>query len=159
MSLTSKSPLDVARAALAAGQRELKPYAHKYSPKKFTQAQLFACLVLKVFFKCDYRGIEKYLLDLGDLRRVLGLKESEAAEAAEGPEAAKGPEAARAARRAKGVPHFTTLHKACRRLLRLRTVNKLLTATVKKLLRRRRKVDYAAFDSTGFQCGHASTYY
>ena len=27
MSLTSKSPLDVARAALSAGQRELKPYA------------------------------------------------------------------------------------------------------------------------------------
>ena len=59
----------------------------------------------------------------------------------------------------KSVPHFTTLHKACRRLLRLRTVNRLLTATVKKLLRRRRKVEYAAFDSTGFQCGHASTYY
>jgi hypothetical protein len=47
----------------------LKPYAHKYSPKKFTQPQLFACLVLKVFFKTDYRGIEKYLLDLSDLRR------------------------------------------------------------------------------------------
>jgi hypothetical protein len=122
----------VARAALAAGQRELKPYAHKYSPKKFTQPQLFGCLVLKSFFKADYRGIEKYLLDLGDLRRVLVLK---------------------------SVPHFTTLHKACRRLLRLKTVNRLLTATVKKLMRRRRKVDYAAFDSTGFQCGHASTYY
>jgi hypothetical protein len=110
----------------------LKPYAHKYSPKKFTQPQLFSCLVLKSFFKADYRGIWELLLDLSDLRRALGLK---------------------------SVPHFTTLHKACRRLLRLKTVNRLLTATVKKLMRRRRKVEYAAFDSTGFQCGHASTYY
>lgn len=117
---------------MAAGERELKPYAHKYSPKKFTQPQLFACLVLKAFFKTDYRGMEINLRDLRDLRWALGLE---------------------------SVPHFTTLHKACKRLLRLKTVNRLLTATVKKLMRRRRKVEYAAFDSTGFQCGHASTYY
>jgi hypothetical protein len=107
-------------------------YAHRFAPRKFTQPQLFACLVLKAFFKTDYRGMEKLLRDLRDLRWVLGLE---------------------------GVPHFTTLHKACKRLLRLKTVNRLLTATVKKLMRRRRKVKYAAFDSTGLQCGHASTYY
>ena len=64
MSYTSKSPIDVAREALRAAEQALRPYAHKYSPKKFTQPQLFACLVLKTFFKTDYRGIVIYLEDL-----------------------------------------------------------------------------------------------
>jgi hypothetical protein len=45
MSVTSKSPQDVAREALAAGTAALAPYSHKFSPKKFTQPQLLACLV------------------------------------------------------------------------------------------------------------------
>lgn len=51
MSFTSKSPVAVAREALYAAERSLPLYAHKYSPRKFTQPQLFACLVLKTFFK------------------------------------------------------------------------------------------------------------
>jgi hypothetical protein len=57
MSSTSKSPVDGARAALAVATAALPAYAHRTSPKKFTQPQLFACLVLKTFFKTDYRGI------------------------------------------------------------------------------------------------------
>jgi hypothetical protein len=132
MSYTSKSPVTVAREALYAAERSLPLYAHKYSPRKFTQPQLFACLVLKTFFKTDYRGITIYLEDLPDLTRTLGLSH---------------------------VPHYTTLHKASRRLLTLPAANRLLTATVYRALRRRRQVALAAFDSTGLQCGHASSYY
>ena len=32
-------------------------------PKKFTQPQLFACLVLKTFFQTDYRGVVVFLND------------------------------------------------------------------------------------------------
>ena len=129
---TSKSPIRVAREALAAGTKALPLYAHKFSPKIYTRPQLFACLVLKTFFKTDYRGITVLLQDLPDLAAVLGLQT---------------------------IPHFTTLHKATRKLLKLPVANSLLTATVRRFLKRRRKVPLAAFDSTGFDCGHISSYY
>jgi Transposase DDE domain len=132
MSKLSKSPLRVARQALATGQQALPPYAHKFSPKTFTQPQLFACLVLKTFFKTDYRGIRDYLADHSDLRTALALRR---------------------------VPHFTTLHKASRRLLRMPTARRLFRAAVRRFLKRRRKVRRAALDSTGLDCGHASRYY
>jgi hypothetical protein len=51
MSTLTKSPIRVAREALAVATKVLRPYAHKFSPKLYTQPQLFACLVLKTFFK------------------------------------------------------------------------------------------------------------
>jgi Transposase DDE domain len=132
MSFTIKSPVEVARYALAAAAESLPRYAHRYSPKKFTQHQLFACLVLKTFFKTDYRGIVIYLADLPDLRLLLELR---------------------------AVPHWTTLQKASKRLLTLASANRLLSATVRRLLGRRWHVPLAAFDSTGFDCGHTSHYY
>jgi hypothetical protein len=128
----TKSPLDVAREALAVGWRGLRTYAHKFSPKKFTQPQLFACLVLKTFLKTDYRGLAAHLADHSDLRVVLGLEV---------------------------VPHFTTPQKASRRLLRQRTARRLFRITVRRFLGRRRHLKLAALDSTGLDCGHASRYY
>lgn len=49
MSVTSKSPLDVLVTAWAVAKRALPAYRHVKSPNKFTQHQLFACLVLKNF--------------------------------------------------------------------------------------------------------------
>ncbi len=49
--------------ALAAGKEAFSDYSHKFSPQKFTQPQLFACLVLKEFERKDYRGIHQLLLD------------------------------------------------------------------------------------------------
>src|ERR1700683_898047 len=118
--------------ALAIGAQVLHPYSHPCSPKKFTQPQLFACLVVKAFFKTYYRGIAQMLEDLPDLVRTLELRH---------------------------VPHFTTLQKALRRLLKLPIAQRLLTATVQRFLGRRRKVRLSALDSTGLQCGHASSYY
>ena len=102
------------------------------SPKRFTQPQLFSCLVLKTFFKTDYRGVEQLLADLPDLTETLRLKQ---------------------------VPHFTTLHKAAGRLLECGWPSKLVTATVGLCLKRRTTVRRGALNSTGFQCGHASSYY
>jgi hypothetical protein len=124
--------LHVAREALAVARQRLRPYAHRFSPKKFTQHQLFACLVLKTFLKTDYRGLAAHLADHSDLRTVLGLPV---------------------------VPHFTTPQKASRRLLRLPVARRLFRTTVHRFLQRRRRVRRAALDSTGLDCGHASRYY
>lgn len=131
LSLT-KSPLLVARRALAVGNASLRCYSHRYSPQKYTQGQLFACLVLKVFFKTDYRGIAVFLEELTDLRRTLGMRQA---------------------------PHFTTLHKANARLLTRRRFRQLFSRTVRRLFGRRRRVRLAAFDSTGLECGHTSHYF
>ncbi|HEX2972427.1 MAG TPA: transposase [Tepidisphaeraceae bacterium] len=118
--------------ALAAAQNSLPPYAHKFAPRKYTQHQLFACLVLKEFEKKDYRGICHLLADCPDLRQIIDLK---------------------------AVPHFTTLQKASRRLLQLKHVRKLLAKTVQRIFRRRKNVLHAAADSSGFDAHHASRYF
>ena len=69
----TKSPLAVAREALATARAALPPYSSKFSRKDFTQHQLFALLTLREFLKTDYRGLEQYLHDWSDLRRALGL--------------------------------------------------------------------------------------
>ena len=105
MSTTTKSPKKVARAAYKIAKSTLPQYAHQYSPKKFTQPQLFVCLVLKIFFKIDYRGIVAILNDSSDLCKCFGLT---------------------------CVPHYTTLQKASKRLLSLKVANELLYSTVKQ---------------------------
>jgi hypothetical protein len=129
---TSKSPKRVIHAALKVAQRSLPAYAHKCSPKKFTQHQLFACLVLKNFWKTDYRGVTAQLADCPELVETLGLR---------------------------AVPHFTTLQKASRRLLASQRAQRLLDASVRQHLGRKRRVRSAAIDSTGLQAGCASAYF
>jgi len=132
VSTLSKSPTRVARTALAVATKALRPYTHKYSPKRYTQPQLFVCLVLKTFFKTDYRGLTTSLQEWSELRRTIGLRR---------------------------VPHFTTLQKASNRLLRVPRARRLLAATIRHHFKRRRSVRRAAFDSTGLDCGHRSPYY
>lgn len=132
MSLTSKSPASVIRAALDVAEKSLPRYSHRCSPKKFTQHQLFACLVLKNFLKTDYRGVTAQLQDCASLREVLGLQR---------------------------VPHYTTLQKAARRLMASRPASKLLDATVREQLGRRQRIPVAAIDSTGLECTAASGYF
>jgi hypothetical protein len=137
MSRTSKSPRKVALVALAVGKDALPEYSHRFSPKVFTQAQLFTCLVLKEFFRTDYRGIQAILADSPDLRQVIALKKT---------------------------PHFTTLQKASRRLLSNANVQRLLDATVirarpRRRRKRRPRVRRAALDSSGFEAHHVSHYF
>ena len=129
---TSKSPVAVVRTALAVAERALPAYSHRCSPKKFTQHQLFACLVLKNFLKTDYRGVCSCLCDCPALRECLGLEH---------------------------VPHYTTLQKAAQRLLVSRFARKLLNETVRLQLGRRQKIACAAIDSTGLECTMASSYF
>ncbi len=87
----TRSPVALARMALRVSRDALPPYSSKFSKKDFTQYQLFAMLVLRQFFKTDYRGVVQLLHDLPDLREVLGLKK---------------------------VPHYSTLKYAQDRLLK-----------------------------------------
>jgi hypothetical protein len=119
-------------AAIATAQRALPLYSHRNSPKKFTQHQLFACLVLKNFLKTDYRGVVAQLADCPSLLEVIALEQ---------------------------VPHYTTLHKAARRLLASAPAKRLLDATVRAHMGRKRRVSRAVIDSTGLECSAASGYF
>jgi len=74
MSKTSKDPIALARTALEVGKAALQAYSHPNSPQKFTQAQLFALLVLREFFRLDYRGLVTWLGRWSELRTALDLK-------------------------------------------------------------------------------------
>ncbi len=135
MSTTSKSPRKVLLVAYATAKEALPEYGHRFSPKKFTQHQLLACLVLKAFHKTDYRGIVAILGDAPALCESIGMK---------------------------CVPHYTTLQKAERRLLNSASGVALLEATVERGIRAKcmqRRVRLAAVDGTGFETRHISTYY
>ena len=132
---TSKSPLRVLLTAYEIGKSALRRYAHRFSPKKFTQPQLFACLVIKEFLKLDYRGLSALLKDARELCDAIDLTT---------------------------VPHFTTFHKASRRLLVFRRAKRLLRRTVRRAVAAglvKAKVPLAAMDATGLGSHHASQYY
>jgi hypothetical protein len=89
----TKSPLALARTALATAKIALLPYSSKFSRHDYTQHQLFALLGLREFLKVDYRGLEQILREWAELRDTLGLKK---------------------------VPDHSTLQKAATRLLEKR---------------------------------------
>lgn len=70
----TKSALAVARESLAVGQRSLPEYASKFSRKDYTLPQLFAILVLRKFFRTDYRGVVKLVSEWSELRDALSLR-------------------------------------------------------------------------------------
>jgi hypothetical protein len=132
---TSKSPNAVAKIAYETAKRSLPSYRHKFSPQKFTQPQLAALLILKEFFTTDYRGIVEIIKDSSDLRNILDLSI---------------------------VPHYTTLQKASREILRKRQVKRLLKETIRLaeevgILDETTKL--SAMDSTGMESGHSSRYF
>jgi hypothetical protein len=86
----SKSAIRVAREALAAGRAALPEYGSRFSRRDYTQAQLFALLVLRQFLRTDYRGVVALVVEWAELRRALGLSK---------------------------VPHYSTLAHASRRIL------------------------------------------
>ena len=135
MSTLSKSPRRVLLAAYAVAKDALGDYTHRCSPKKFTQPQLMACLILKEFFKTDYRGIEAILKDSPHLVSAIEMK---------------------------AVPHFTTLQKTASRLTRKAMADRLLDATIRLCQRTKtmkRRVQRAAMDGTGLESRHISRYF
>ncbi|MFC1765060.1 hypothetical protein ACFL6U_23690 [Planctomycetota bacterium] len=91
MSTMTKSPIVLAQEAMKMAQASLTPYSSHFSRHDFTQQQLFAVLVLRQFFKTDYRGIIQMLKDFSELRKTLKLKK---------------------------IPHYSTLCYAEKRLLK-----------------------------------------
>ena len=132
MSQTTKSPKKIAAAAYRFALNTLPEQNSRFSPKKFTQPQLLVCLVLKTFFDTDYRGITEILNDCPCLCKVFNLKT---------------------------VPHFTTLQKASTRFLKYNVVQKLLEATVRQAMGRRKTIQLTAVDATGLENGHISPYF
>jgi len=63
----------VALLALRLARRHLSDYTHENSPKKYTQPQLFACLILKAHMGCTYRRCEELLILMPAVREALGL--------------------------------------------------------------------------------------
>jgi hypothetical protein len=125
----------VIKTAYLIGSVALPQYAHRYSPKKFTQPQLFACLVLKEFLQLDYRKLAGLLTDAPELCSAIDLTV---------------------------VPHFTTFQKAARRLLRMPQAERLLGKTVrlaKVTGRIQPRVALAAGDGTGWESHHVSHYF
>ena len=121
--------------ALRAARDSLPDHANAKSPKKFTQPQLMACLVIKEFLQLDYRGTHILLSEWSDLRSVIGLKK---------------------------VPHFTTLCAAAKRLLCKAQADTTLDAILDHC--RQAKIlpecsKQAAIDSTGLETRHVSAYF
>jgi Transposase DDE domain len=129
MSTTSKSPLAILRTAHEVARTAIPAYSHVNSPKKFTQHQLFACLVLKASMKLDYRGLQALLIDCADLRDAIGMK---------------------------AVPHWTAFQKSAARFLNDEHLAALLDRTVAG---GPASTPQGAVDSTGMLTHHASSYY
>lgn len=132
---TTKSVLALARAALRVAQGSYPPYSCPKSPHKFTQPQLVACLVVKEFYRLDYRALHSLLAEWSDLRETLGLMR---------------------------VPHFTTLCAASRRLLKKPLADRLMDRILRHCRRQGLlppKSRLAAIDSTGLESRHVSHYF
>ena len=110
-------------------------YAHLFSPKKFSQPQLLACLVLKEFLRLDYRGFACHLADHPDLAELIGMKV---------------------------VPHFTTFQKAAVRLLAAVPSRQMFDAVLKQAHQvgvQKHRVRLVAMDGTGLESRHVSRYF
>ena len=132
---TSKSPRKVLQVAYGAACEAVSSHRHRFSPKKFTQPQLLACLVLKEFLRLDYRGFTDHLADHIELARSIALEV---------------------------IPHYTTFHKAAARLLKAEPRRKLFDSVLERALRgkvRSRRVPLTAIDGTGLETRHTSRYY
>ena len=73
MRAMTKSAVRLAREALAVAERALPRYSARTSRHDYTQAQLFALLVLKQFLRTDYRGVVALAAEWAELRRALRL--------------------------------------------------------------------------------------
>jgi hypothetical protein len=65
--------VSVMKLALRLARRHLADHAHTFAPKKFTQPQLFACLILKAHMGCTYRKCEELLILMPAVREAIGL--------------------------------------------------------------------------------------
>lgn len=131
--------LRFARLAHAVAERTLPERAHKFAPKRYTQPQLLACLLVKEYLGLDYRTAQETLELADGLREALGLK---------------------------GVPDYTTLWRFAHDKATADVVAEALAETVRLFKTSgpdppsgSPERSLVAIDSTGLYCGHASRYF
>ena len=130
MKSTGRSRLvRVAELALAVAADELPAYSHPKSPRRFTQPQLLACLVLRAYQKQTYRGVADLLAASDALRRALGLAR---------------------------VPDYSTLQRFADRAVTPDGIDRLLGRLVERV---GPAVADVAMDATGMEPSNASAYY
>lgn len=120
----------VVKLALRLARRQMADHAHKFAPKKFTQPQLFACLILKAHMGCTYRRCEELLILMPSVREAIGLVET---------------------------PRFTTLQAFADRPEILALIDGVL-ASIGRAVCKARPQD-AALDGTGLEVTSASAHF
>ena len=131
--------LTFARLAHEVSRRALPERAHRFAPKRYTQPQLLACLLVKEYLRLDYRTAQE-ALELSDgLRDALGLG---------------------------AVPDYSTLWRFAHDKATADVVADALAETVRLLKASGHDPPHSlgrpsliAIDSTGLFCGHASRYF
>jgi hypothetical protein len=126
--------LTFARLAHEVARRTLPERAHRFAPKRYTQPQLLACLLVKEYLGLDYRTAQE-TLELSDgLREALGLTT---------------------------VPDYSTLWRFAHDKATSGVVATALGETVRlfKESGHDPPAPLVAIDSTGLFCGHASRYF
>ncbi|MCB8926282.1 MAG: transposase [Ardenticatenaceae bacterium] len=118
-----------ARMAHKLAQKEFTPYSHPKSPRKYTQPQLVACILLMHRLRLSYRDMEEWLLASDAVVKELGLKD---------------------------VPTYSALARAAARLLTLAQIDRMNVSLLTELGIEEEAV---AIDATGFQLTQASDYY
>jgi hypothetical protein len=120
----------IVKLAVRLARRHLTDYAHVNAPKKFTQPQLFACLILKAHMGCTYRKCEELLILMPAVREAIGLH---------------------------GVPRFTTLQAFADRPEVIALIDGVL-ASIGRAIAKNQPQD-AALDGTGMEVTSASAHF
>lgn len=120
----------IVKLGLRLTRRRLADYAHPKSPHKFTQPQLFACLILKAHLGCTYRKTEEFLILMPAVREALGLQ---------------------------SVPRFTTLQAFADRPEILALIDGVLAIIGRAI--NKRQPQAAAADGTGMETTSASAHF
>jgi len=123
----------VAELAMRLGQRHLAEYGAARSRHDFTQRQLMACLILRVYLKTTYRGVLDLLAASPTLRQRLGLDEK--------------------------LPHFTTLQKFSARSQVLAIAQALLATLGRQSVGPEAPAPVVAMDATGLARTTVSDYF
>ena len=126
--------LSFAHLAYEVARRSVPERRHPFAPKRYTQPQLLACVLLKEYLGLDYRTARETIELSGALREALGLAT---------------------------VPDHTTLWRFARDGATPEVVALALTETVRLLKESGHDppAPLVAIDSTGLFCGHASRYF
>ena len=128
--------LTFATLAYEVAQGVLPDRRHRFAPKRYTQPQLLACVLVKEYLGLDYRTARETIEISGPLRDAFGLA---------------------------SVPDHTTLWRFARDGATPEVIATALAETVARLKASGRESGpdppLVAVDSTGMYCGHASRYF